>query len=386
MSFVITNKIKNAMKKIERIAHFVATLNGDGVTRVILSLIEEAEKNGIQSVIVTGWAKDGLISPEKVILLPSVSFPFYPEYKIPSLNVVGFENELTEFMPDIIHVHSPDTTAWVALKYAKGHMIPVICTYHTNFSRYLTYYHVSPLEPFLWMYLKNLYEHFQIITTPSETVTLELENLGLNNIKTIHWGVDQNKFNSSYVSKEWREKITLGKNKTIVLCVCRLTWEKDLRTLAKAYKLLKAKRDDFVMVVAGDGPNRKDLELLMPGAIFLGQIEGRELSETYASSDLLFFPSSTEVFANVPLEAMSSGIIPILADFGAIKGLIQNKQIGLLCKPKDAQDFFEKMDILLNNPETQEIMCVNGRNFIKEFTWEKVFNEIINLYSSVRYR
>ena len=367
-----------------RIAYFLGTFKKeDGVTRVLLSLVNEAQKRGVESIIITGFAEDESISPVPVIQVPSFAFPLYKDYKLPLPGVRGFRNELDKFKPDIIHVHSPETIAWAALKYSKDKNIPIVATYHTNFCRYLDYYNFSLFEPLVWDILKRLYSRMDLVTSPSLTVSRELMDLGLRNICTIPWGVESSKFNKNFRSLSWRQKITEGKEKKIILYVGRLTWEKDLRVLAEIYRMLKSKRDDFEIVVAGDGPIRKELELLMPGAKFLGHIEGKELSEVYASSDFLLFPSSTEVFANVPLEAISSGIIPIIADFGGIKSLVENKNICLLCKPKDSNDFLLKTNSLLDDQNLQEEMKINGEKFIKDFTPEKVFDEMMQKYSEL---
>jgi glycosyltransferase involved in cell wall biosynthesis len=364
-----------------KIAHFLGTFKKeDGVTRVLLSLINEAQKKEIESIIVTGWAEDESITTAPVIQIHSFAFPLYREYKLALPGISGFEKKLDEFHPDIIHVHSPESIAWAAVKYAKKNKIPIVATYHTNFCRYLNYYYLSSLEPFIWDILKRLYKKMNFVTSPSATVSQELVELGIKNVYTIPWGVDSKKFNNSFRSQKWRDKILGEKSKIIILYVGRLAWFKDLRILAETFKLLKSKRNDFEMVIAGDGPAKQELELLMPGSIFLGHIEGKELSEVYASSDFLLTPSCTEVFANVPLEAISSGIIPIIADIGGMKVLVENKKICLLCKPKDVQDFFIKTNSLLNNHKLQEEMKINGQNFIKDFTPEKVFNEMLEKY------
>lgn len=367
-----------------KIAHFLGTFKKeDGVTRVILSLINEAQKKGIDTIIVTGWAEDESISPVPVIQVPSFAFPLYKEYKLALPGMSGFEKKLDEFHPDIIHIHSPESIAWAAVKYAKKNKIPIVATYHTHFCLYLSYYYLSFLAPLVWDILRRLYKKMDFVTSPSATVSQELIELGIKNVYTIPWGVDSSKFNSSFRSLEWRNQILKGANKTIILYVGRITWEKDFQTFIETYNLLKKVRDDFVVVIAGDGPIRKEIEGLLPGTIFLGHLDGKMLSTVYASSDILFTPSSTEVFANVPLEAMSSGIIPVLADIGGIKMLIENKNIGLLCKPKDAQDFCDKINMILDNPKLQEEMHINIANFIKNFTGEKVFDEIYQKYLTV---
>ncbi len=360
-----------------KIAYFLGTFKvEDGVTSVILSLVREAQKRGIETMIVTGWAEDPSITTSKVIEVSSVPFPLYKDYKLPLPGMRGFEKALGEFKPDIIHVHSPDTIAWAALKYAKKNKIPIVATYHTNFCQYLSYYYLSALEPLVWEMLRKLYKKMDFVTSPSHTVSQELINLGIKKTYTIPWGVEPTRFNKSFYSNEWRNKILKGENKKIILYVGRLIWYKDFRTFIETYNLLKKKRDDFVVVIAGDGPIKKELEDAMPEAIFLGHIGGKDLSEAYASSDLFFSASSTENFANVPLEAMSSGIIPVLANIGGIKVLIENKNIGLLCEPKNSKDFYEKINMILDNPVLQNEMLTNGANFIKNYTWEKVFDDI----------
>jgi len=367
-----------------KIAYFVGTLKKeDGVTRVLLSLVNEAKKRGVESIIVTGWAEDESISPVPVIQVPSLVFPLYKDYRLALPGINGFKKALDEFKPDIIHVHSPDTIAWAALKYAKKHKIPIVATYHTNFCRYLSYYHLSFLQPLVWDTLRRFYKQMNFITSPSQTVSQELVDLGLKNVYSIPWGVDSGIFNNSFRSLEWRNKILKEENKTILFYAGRLTWEKDFKTFIETYKSLKKVRDDFKMVIAGDGPIQKELKSLIPDAVFLGHIEGKELSEAYASSDILFFPSSTEVFANTTLEAISSGLIPILADVGGIKILIENKNIGLLCEPKNSDDFYTKTNTLLDNPQLQNEIRVNGANFIKNFTCEKVFDDIYKKYLEV---
>lgn len=367
-----------------KIAYFLGTFKkGDGVARAVLSLINEAQKKGIKSIIVTGFADNESVSPVPIIQVPSFAFPLYKEYKLSLPGSRGFKKELDNFKPDIIHVHSPETIAWAALKYAKKNKIPIVATYHTHFCLYLDYYSFSFLEPLVWDILKRLYVKMDLVTSPSLTVSQGLIDLGIKNVCTIPWGVDSTKFNKDFRSLSWRNLITKRENKTIILYVGRLVWYKDLRILAETYRLLKSKRDDFVMVIAGDGPARQELELLIPEAIFLGHIDGKELSEAYASSDFLLFPSSTETFGYVSFEAISSGIIPIIADVEGIKFLVENKNICLLCKSKNAEDFFEKTNLLLDDHKLQEEMRANGQNFIKDFTPQKVFDEMMQKYLTV---
>ncbi len=367
-----------------KIAYFIGTLKKeDGVARVLLALINEGQKRGVESIIITGWAEDESISPVPVVQVPSIIFPLYKDYHLPLPGMRGFEKKLKEFRPDIIHIHSPDTIAWAALKYSKKHKVPIVATYHTDFARYLVYYRLSFLKTFVWFLLKKLYKQMNFTTTPAQVVSQELEKNGIPNVYTIPWGVEFEKFDISFRSLEWRNKILNGKNEEILLCVCRLTWEKDLRTLAKVYNLLKNRQNNFCMIIAGDGPARKELELLMPGALFLGHIEGTELSRVYASSDIFIFPSSTETFGNVTIEAMASGLVPIVADAGGSNSLVKNGENGFLARPNNIEDFCEKVTLLLYNEQLRKRLQNSCLNFAKKHTWEKVFDDFLKGYSKL---
>lgn len=368
------------------IAHFIGTFKkGDGVAQVILALIREAKKHAIESIIVTGYAEDPAMSPVPVIEIPSIVFPLYKEYKVPLPGMAGFEKQLCKFQPDIIHVHSPDTSAWAAVKYAKKYKIPIVATHHTDFSRDLSYYHVSFLRPLVWLMLKHLYHHMERITTPSAVTTQELDKHGIKRLETIPWGVDVDRFNPSFRSDAWRKKILgiKGIDTPIILCVCRLAWEKDLQTLADTYQLLRREQKDFTMVVAGDGPARKELENLMPETIFLGYIGEDELSRAYASSDIFLFPSSRETFGNVTIEAMASGIVPVVANAGGSRTIVQNGKTGFLAQPKSAKDFSQKVMMLLKNRALQESMKEASLHDTKKYSWEQVFENIYAIYDQL---
>src|SRR4030042_3350565 len=206
-----------------KIAYFIGTLKKeDGVTRVLLALIGEAQKKGIESMRITGWAEDTSISPLPVIQVPSVIFPLYKEYRLSVSGIKGFSKKLDEFKPDIIHLHSPDTIAWSALKYAKKRKIPIVATYHTDFGRYLSYYHLSFLQPAVWSVLRRLYKQMRFFTTPSKVISEELTAQHIPNVYTTPWGVDFKKFDQSFRSQAWNEEIAKDRNKTVLLCVCRL--------------------------------------------------------------------------------------------------------------------------------------------------------------------
>ena len=164
----------------------------------------------------------------------------------------------------------------------------------------------------------------------------------------------------------------------------RLVWEKDLRTLAQAYALLRQRRKDVVLVLAGEGPIRRELSSMMPGAVFLGQLDGEALSTAYASADLFVFPSTTETFGNVILEAMASGVAPVCAREGGASGVVQHGVTGVLSSPHDGAEFAGAIERLLDAPAKRETMAMQALEFARRQSWPAIFQRMQESYAEVR--
>jgi phosphatidylinositol alpha 1,6-mannosyltransferase len=160
-------------------------------------------------------------------------------------------------------------------------------------------------------------------------------------------------------------------------------WEKDLGTLAETYKIITAARSDVAFVIVGEGPVKQELVKLMPQAIFLGYQSGRKLAEAYASSDIFVFPSTTETFGNVTLEAMASGLPPICAKEGGAYGVIEEGINGLTTNPRDPADISNKINLLLDFPEMRSYLKNNALLFAQEQTWDKIFQKLVNSYQKL---
>lgn len=365
-----------------RIAHFIGTLRteGDGVARVLLTLAREGRRRGTEAVIVTGHAEDPTRSPVPVLLVPSVVWPFYRAYRYPLAGRRTIRRLLDEFRPEVLHVHSPDTMAFAAAREGRRRGLRVVATHHTDFVRYLAYYHLPALEPVAWRVLRRFYSAMDVVTAPSAVTAAELEAQGLTHVETLPWGVDLEAFGPRYRSPPLRAELLGGREGAVVLCVCRLTWEKDLKTLAAAHALLRARRQDFAMVVAGDGPARAEVEGLMPEARFLGYLEQGPLSRLYASADVLLFPSSTETFGSVTLEALASGAVPVVADAEGSRALVRHEETGLLARPRDAAGFAAQVERLLDDPGLRGRLREAGLRFAGQLTWARVLDRLEVLY------
>ncbi len=367
-----------------RVAYFAGTMKygHDGVTRVLYKIIDELKRRNISNIFFSSIVPDEGEQPTEMIEVPSIKFPLYKDYKLALPTLHLFEKRLNEFKPDILHINSPCTLGHAAVKYAKKHNLPVVATYHTHFASYAKYYKIRMLEPLSWNIIRNLYNKCDKVFVPSIPIMDELISHGLDTLEYLPHGVDTKLFNPEFKQPGWKEKIGI-KNKTALLFAGRLVWEKDLAVLAESYKILNSKRNDIAFVIAGDGPIKNELLQLMPDAVFLGQLNSKELAAAYASSDIFVFPSTTETFGNVTLEAMASGMPAVCAREGGAYGIINEGINGLISEPHNAGDFSAKIYKLVEDTSLRERMSAHAFNFASEQSWETILHKLFSSYIEI---
>ena len=367
-----------------RIAFFAGTMRPghDGVTRVLYRLIDYLREQNIDHSFFSPIVPTDGEYQSIMTRVPSVPFPLYKDYRVALPGQQYFEERLSAFAPDIIHINSPCSLGYAAVKYGRRHGIPVVATYHTHFISYARYYKVRALESMTWNYFRKLYNRCDRVLVPSVPVLNELSAHGLTTVEHLPHGVDANRFNPGFKSTEWKRRYGVD-GRIALLFVGRLVWEKDLQTLASAYRVLTRRRNDLAFVLVGDGPIREELKRMMPGAKFLGHQSGLELTAAYASSDMLVFPSTTETFGNVIVEAMASGIPAVCANEGGASGVVQNGRTGLLAEPRDEHDLAEKIELLADDPTLRENLASNALSFARNQSWDKIFDRQMQIYSSI---
>ena len=355
----------------------------DGVTRVLYRLIDEINRtNEIEPLFISAMVPPRDEQPVEMFHVPSFVFPCNSEYRIALPTRLFFEEKLNEFNPNLIHINSPCPLGAAAVKYGRVKNIPVVATYHTHFPSYAKYYNVKALELLGWDYLRNLYNKCQTVYVPSLPVLKELKDHGFETIEFLPHGVNTEIFNPVAKSDNWKRNLGI-ENKFALLFAGRLVWEKDLITLAETYKLLTAQRNDIKFVLAGDGPAKEELKSLMPGALFLGQQPVKDLAVSFASSDVFVFPSTTETFGNVTIEAMASGLPPVCVKEGGAYGMIKNGLTGYIARPRNPIDITDKINILLNNKTLRENISQNALQYACTQSWENNFKRLFLSYESV---
>lgn len=155
-----------------------------------------------------------------------------------------------------------------------------------------------------------------------------------------------------------------------------------LRTLIQT--TLKERTNDIHWLIAGDGPLAKELRETVPENVtFTGYLQGENLAEAYACSDLMVFPSATETFGNVVLESLACGTPVIGANAGGVKNIISDKKTGFLCEPKNTDSFLSSIYELLNNEEMRKQMSLDAYSYTTTQSWDKIFSDLLMHYDDV---
>lgn len=167
--------------------------------------------------------------------------------------------------------------------------------------------------------------------------------------------------------------------------VGRIAKEKDVLLLPEIAKNLPSRiRNNVHWLIVGDGPVKDELEKIAPRTMtFTGFVDGTDLANIYAASDLFVFPSPTETFGNVVLEALSCGTPVVAANAGGVKSIINDGIHGILCEEKDVTDFVQAIDSLLLRKQTRKVMSENGIRFAEAQSWEKIFRNLLFDYEDV---
>lgn len=370
-----------------KVAIFTGNYNHirDGVSLTLNRLVAFLIGKGVD-VLVVGPTID---EPEiehagEFIAVPSFSLPGRPEYRFSRSFPKKIQSRLEQFDPDIVHIATPDFLGFKALKWAKKNDIPTVSSYHTHFSSYLKYYKLSILEPFLWKYLAWFYEKCVQIYVPSESMAdLLVERQIKSDLKIWARGIEREQFSPMHRDITWRKRRGISEADIVISFISRLVWEKNLKLYADVVNRLQAVYPKLKALIVGDGPALQGVKEMMPDAIFTGFLKGDDLAKAYANSDIFFFPSDTETFGNVTLEAMASGLPCVVADATGSRSLVDHGKSGFVIPVERSDKFYTFIEELINDDELRQMMSVTAMKKADGYSWDAVNNRLLSYYNEV---
>ncbi len=324
----------------EKRAWFTDTLEDiNGVARTIRSMVLAARDAGADLTVVTSRSKL-MMDDIPIKNFPPVGEFEIPEYELQKLSFPPFLDMLDyiqrERFTELI-ISTPGPIGLCALGCAKLLGLRTSGIYHTDFPQYARFLSDDAfMESLVWNYMHWFYGQTDLVYVNSEFYRRCWIDRGIvpDKLRIFPRGLDTELFNPGLRDPQfWTKR---GAQGPVVLYVGRISKEKDLGLLADVIPALRRKSGPFTLAIVGEGPYRAELEKLLPDAIFTGILTGRELGVAYASADLFVFPSTTDTYGNVVVEAMAAGLPVAVSDIGGPRELVKTSQMGRVLPARDA--------------------------------------------------
>jgi len=320
-------------------------------------------------------------------LTRGVPIPRYPQLKLglPARRELLRQWKLRR--PDLVHIVTEGPLGWSALQAALQLRIPVTSDFRTNFHAYSRHYGIGWLKKPIFGYLRKFHNRTLMTFVPTEAMRGELAQLGFRNLHVLSRGVDTALFAPQRRSEELRRSWGAGPETPVVLHVGRLAVEKNLGVLVEAALRIGRENPEAKVVLVGDGPEASSLRSRLPRAHFAGLLRGEALAMHYASADLFLFPSCTETFGNVTLEAMASGLPLVAYDYAAAAQHVRHGTHGLLAPVGHAEAFVELAHELVAlhgaRPDRFREMGVQARTAARALDWSAIVSRFERLVVTV---
>src|SRR5712692_2545802 len=376
----LTGRIPEPLQNNKR-AWFTDTLEDvNGVATTIRKMTAAGAAAGKELIVITSRNEltvDGI--PIKNFR-PIGEFEL-PEYELQKLSFPPILQMLDyiqrERFTEII-ISTPGPIGLTALLAAKMLNLQTSGIYHTDFPQYVRILtEDSFLESVAWRYMHWFYGQLDTVFVNSEEYRQSWIKRGLGpaKLKIFPRGLDTELFHPKRRDPVFFEKFGACNGEVRLLYVGRVSREKDLDVLAGAYRRLRDEGLSVQLFVVGHGPYSEVFSESLPEACFTGYLTGKDLATAYASADVFVFPSTTDTFGNVIIEAQASGVPVIVSDAGGPKELVENNENGLITKSHDVEDFTRAIRELVVDPALRERMGNRARQSVIDRTWPSAFRK-----------
>jgi len=314
-----------------------------------------------------------------VTLVPGLPLPGYKGLHV-GLPASGVLRRCwTRHRPDVVYVATEGPLGWSAVRATQRLGIPVFSGFHTNFDSYSEHYHLGWLRFLILRYLCGFHNRTIGTIVASADLRDRLQTIGLKNVSVLGRGVDSRLFSPERRSSALRRMWRASHSDLVVLYVGRIAPEKNLGLAIESYRAMQRVNNAVKFVIVGDGPLRAALQKKHPDLIFCGLHTGEELAKRYASADVFLFPSETETFGNVTLEAMASGLVVIAYDYAAARINITHGATGMLVPYGDSQAFVGAAGKLARDPQSLAKIRWQARTHAASLDWQRVVDRFATL-------
>lgn len=365
-----------------RIAIFTETFlpKIDGIVSILCLLLQRLQEQGHKVILFGPPGGPPRYAGAEIVGVGGPRVPFYPELRI---NVPRrfVWRRVKEFAPDLIHVVNPVVLGPFGLSYARLLRVPTVASFHTDLAGYVRFYGAGFMAPAIWSYLRSLHNQADVNLCPSTTVRGELQRQGFRRVRWWKRGIDTDLFTPGERIADVRYRLTGGNpDDFLVINVGRQAPEKRLDLLRDAIFPEPGVR----LALVGDGPGHQVLQRQFAGTptIMTGYMRGQELVDAYRAADAFIFPSTTETFGLVALEAMACRLPVIAARTGGVLDTVIDGYNGFYYDPEHPHEMRPLIRRLRDNPGLRNELAENALIHARSRSWRATMDQLVEYYHS----
>ena len=370
-----------------RVALFTGNYNyiKDGVALTLNRLVAFLEQRGVPVLVFAPVAEKPAFHPVgELVAVPSFSIPTRAEYRIATGLPNAAREKLKAFRPTLFHIAVPDILGYQALKLSESWGIPAVASYHTRYDTYLRFYGLGFLEKLGQRYMRSFYNRVRRVYPPSESMAEIIRREGQSqHVEVWARGVDSDVFSPAKRDMGWRHRLSISDDEVVVSFAGRLVKEKNTAVYMRVLNLLTSRGLNVRPLMIGDGPEMASLKSGLRNGVFAGFLHGEELARAYASSDIFFFPSESETFGNVTLEAMASGLPAVNAIASGSNSLVVEGITGYLVSASAENAIADRIETLARDTGLRQRMGEAARARALDYSWEHIMSGLLESYRQV---
>jgi len=298
--------------------------------------------------------------------------PMYPDLRFGLARAGTLARRFRQSRPDLVHLATPGPMPWAALAAAGALGLATTSDFRTNFHQYSRHYGLGLFAGSVLGLLRRFHNLTRRTFVPTQAARRELATAGFHHLTVVGRGVDTQRFTPAARSDELRAQWRAGPDTPVLLAVGRIAAEKNIALALRAFERARRDRPDLRMVVVGDGPARARLTTAHPAATFVGAKRGAELAAHYASCDAFLFPSLSDTFGNVVMEALASGLPVVSFNCAAAAEHVDDGISGRLAVPGDEAGFIAATAAFAVAPASLQSFREAAVAAARRATWDEV--------------
>lgn len=351
----------------------------NGVSNSVCRVLEHLQRRGHQAVLVAPGPGPDSYAGASVVQAPSIPLPGYRQVRVGLASALWVADVLRRQRPDVVYLASPFMLGLSAAKAAERLGLPSVAVFQTDMAGFAERYHLGATQRVVWRRIREIHRRASLTLAPSRPALRMLVERGVPRVALWQRGVDAERFHPRHRDDRLRRRLAPC-GEVLVGYLGRLAPEKQLTDLTAISSL-----PGIRLVLIGDGPDRRRLHNVLPGAEFLGFLSGDDLSRAVASLDVAVHPGEHETFCQAVQESLASGVPVVAVRAGGPMDLVRPGENGELYRPGDMLGFRRHVSRLTVDADHRARLAAGARPSVTARTWDALGDDLLGHLARVQH-